>query len=477
MLQNGETGRIGPLLYLRGHQPGRLDLSALLIRPQGDDPGPLTTAEGETPPQRLTEIAGHVAWRYTFSLPARADAWYEIEGQRYDVHADAEGDLSIAYVSCDGLEEGDEDRPPEERNAMWARLADRHRAEPFNLMLHGGDQIYADEVVKAHPASKNWPRDVPDGDDFPCSTRLDDALRAAYFRRYLFEYTQPEYEWLAARVPTLAMWDDHDICNGWGSLPPKLLDSHVGRTLFKAAREFFLLFQLCATPDDLPESCLDPTGESLTWHVRLPGLHVVAPDLRSERRPRRVMGERGWEALNKTLSTIRDGKVLLLSSVPALGPRLSILERVMRWTPWREKYESDLTDQWQSRNHRPEWRVFLRTLMEVHARPDVSLTVLSGEIHLAARATMDTPDGPLHQLIASGIAHPPPPAAYARTLGALATLGEAPLKHHPISMHPLPGQSQTYCAERNFLVLTRKAGEWSASWDLETVGPTPALAI
>lgn len=477
MLQTGGTGRIGPLLYLRGHAPGRLDLSALLIRPHGDDPGPLTTPEGEVPAQRLAEVVGHVAWRYVFSLPARADAWYRIEGERYEVNADAEGDLRIAYVSCDGMEHGDEDRPPEERNAMWARLADQHRADPFHLVLHGGDQIYADEVIHAHPASQHWPHDVPRGDDFPCSTRLDAALRDAYFRRYLFEFTQPEFEWLAARVPSLAMWDDHDICNGWGSLPPRLLDSFVGRTLFSAAREFFLLFQLCATPDDLPDSCPDRTGTSLTWAVSLPGVHLVAPDLRSERRPRRVMGERGWEALDRALSGIHEGKILLLSSVPALGPRLSIVERIMRWTPWREKYESDLTDQWQSRNHRPEWRRFLRVLMEAHARPGVSLTVLSGEIHLAGRATMETPDGPMHQLIASGIAHPPPPVAYARTLGALAQLGEAPLPDSPINMCPLPGRPHVYTTARNYLVLDRTDGQWTATWELEETGPTPPLPI
>ena len=103
--------------------------------------------------------------------------------------------------------------------------------------------------------------------------------------------------------------------------------------------------------------------------------------------------------------------------------------------------------------------------------------MLSGEIHLATRATMKTGAGELHQLIASGIAHPPPPTAYARVLGALAWLGEAPLERHPITLHPLPGQSGIYACERNFLVLERAGGAWSASWDLEESGQTPRLVI
>src|SRR5699024_2160903 len=171
------------------------------------------------------------------------------------------------------------------------------------------------------------------------------------------------------------------------------------------------------------------------------------------------------------------GKVLLLSSVPALGPRLSLIERLMQVTPWLEKYESDLRDQWQSRRHRDEWRRFLSALIETHDRHGVSVTALSGEIHLATRATMRTDGGDLHQLIASGIAHQPPPKAYALALGALARLGEAPLARHPITLRPLPGRSGIYVCERNFLVLEREGGRWSASWDLEESGPTPPLPI
>ncbi len=471
------AGRLGPILYFRGHSPGRLRLSVLFVRPDAETPGELTTENATASPERLAGICGSIAWRYRFELPTRADAWYELEGERYAVNAACEGDLSIAYVSCDGMEEGDLDRPPEQRNCMWRRLADRHAAAPLNLLLHGGDQIYADEAVNAHPASKGWPDDIERGLSDACTAELREALRAAFFKRYLFEFSQTEIAWLAARVPSLAMWDDHDICNGWGSLDEAALDSAVGRTLFTAAREFFLLFQQCTPPGELPEACLDQTGDSLTWAVTLPGLHVVAPDLRSERRPRRVIGARGWEALQAALSPIKDGKVLLLSSVPALGPRLSILERLMMVTPGAQAYESDLKDQWQSRRHRQEWRRFLRELVGVHERPGVTVTVLSGEIHLATRATMQTSNGELHQLIASGITNTPPPKLYARTLGALAQLGEAPLKSNPIAMHPLPGRPHVYTTDRNFLVLDRTDGRWSAVWELEGAGATPALEI
>lgn len=83
----------------------------------------------------------------------------------------------------------------------------------------------------------------------------------------------------------------------------------------------------------------------------------------------------------------------------------------------------------------------------------------------------------LNQLVASGVAHRAPPKGWAGFLGALASLGESPLRGHPIKIRPLPGQSARYVAERNYLVLERCAGDWAARWDLEASGMTGPLPL
>ncbi|SFP43113.1 alkaline phosphatase D family protein [Tranquillimonas alkanivorans] len=466
-----------PILFLRHAGAGGMRLAALVVRPEGAPPGELRT-EGDThAPEKLVTRAGATVWRYAFDLPPRNDAWYEFDGARHAVDADTTGDLRIAYVSCNGQEHGDLDRPERARNAMWRHLGKQNARRPLHLILHGGDQIYADEVTDAHPLSRGWPEDLPDTLTPEQEHDLRETLARAFFDRYARQLAQRSYNAVTARVPSLAMWDDHDICDGWGSLPAAALDSPVGRILFDTAREAFLLFQQGHAPDEIPEICPDRSGRSLTWSVALPGLSVIAPDLRSSRRPDRVMDAEGWDVLRRALDEAGPGKVLLMSSVPALGPRLSLVEQLMQLTKRMEKYEDDLRDQWQSRAHRDEWRDFLRALIEVHGRDDTSLTVLSGEIHLATRGTMRTDDGPLHQLVASGISHPAPPKAYARGLGTLARLGEAPLKEHPIRLHPLPGLRRIYAAERNYLMLEREDGDWTAVWQLEESGATAPLAL
>ncbi|MGE5765722.1 MAG: alkaline phosphatase D family protein, partial [Bacteroidota bacterium] len=393
----------GPVLLLRGAAEGRLLLRALVVRPESAPEERLSADGGEVEALSLLRLDDLQVLAYDFSLPLGRAASYAFGGETYAVNTAWEGDLRIAYTSCNGQESGDRKRPLEKRNVLWQRLARQHEAAPFHVLLQGGDQIYADEVASLHRRARHNPLAAWSYRTQHDIGPLRAAMRRELFRRYLELYRQPQVAHIMARVPMLAIWDDHDICDGWGSLPPERQDSDFGRAVFAVSRELYLLFQHGAVAPDYPPAFGDRDGASLGWHLRLPGLDLIAPDLRSERRRDRVMGEAGWKMLSDALAAARPGRVLLLSSVPALGPRLSWVEALMRLTPRLEKYEDDLRDQWQSRAHREEWRRFLRLLIETHTRGDTPVTVLSGEIHLATRGTMETAAGPLHQLVASGI--------------------------------------------------------------------------
>lgn len=465
---------VGPVLFFRGCRGHAMDLVAVIAVSGNAQAPTVCTASGDAVEARpLLSAVGVTVWGYSFSLPLSGGS-YAVDGQRYPV-AGVSGDaLRLAYVACNGVERGDRERPLSERNALWDRLAREHVANPFGLLLQGGDQLYADEMLQVQEASWRWEKgEAPGSVDV---AGLAEAMRGFIVQRYLELYSQPAPAWLMARVPSLCMWDDHDICDGWGSLYEAQLDSVVGRTVFAVAREAFLVFQQGVPPDEVPSTVGDATGQSLTWSVELPGLTLIAPDLRSERRPDRVMGEAGWSAFEAALANARGERILLLSSVPALGPRMAWIEAAMRILPGIQAYEDDLRDQWQSHAHRAEWRRLLRALVERHeAGPPV--TLLSGEIHLATRGTMATSRGPLHQLVASGITHPAPPRAYARVLGWLAWVGDSPLVGHPIRLKPLPGQRRIYADQRNYLVLTGDNGAWRAYWQLEADGATPPLAL
>ncbi|WP_279480480.1 alkaline phosphatase D family protein [Aureimonas sp. SK2] len=471
----------GPALYARGADAAGLRLSLVAVTRAGAE-APRLEAEGAEPVSLAlrAELFDHAVWGAEFSLPVGPDAGYRLDGKRFPVVTDLSGDVAIGFVSCNGQEKGDEARSHEDRDVMWRRLAAEHRTRPFVLLLHGGDQLYADEAVEAHPETRRWAGlSIDDKPGVAWTPDMEDAVRGYFFRRYLALMRQPAFAELAACVPSLMIWDDHDIFDGWGSHPAGLQESPVALGLFRAAREMFVLFQLGADPAALPSTCRDRTGASFSQDARFPGFCVLLPDLRSERTPERVMGPEGWAAFEAGLGAAPDGdRRIVVSSVPALGPRLSLVEALLDLYPGQQQYEDDLRDQWQSRGHRAEWVRFLSSLEREAVERGGPVTVVSGEIHLATRGEMRLSDGTsLHQLVASGITHPKPPAAMAVGLGFLSRLGHAPLPGRPIRLKRLPGQGAVYTAERNYLVLRRRAGHWTAAWELEESGRTPEIGL
>ncbi|WP_339114890.1 alkaline phosphatase D family protein [Thioclava sp. GXIMD2076] len=468
----------GPILFLDEITETSCKIAALFIAPEGVTVPDIYVGDTAIKATPLAHFAKAVVWRARFGLPLGSRTGYEWNGTRYPVSCEYSDAPRIGYVSCNGEEIGDLLREGSERNAMWARLREDHRARPFVLLLHGGDQVYADEVTDGHALTERWPEEVPEDPSEPELAGLRDHLKEAFFERYSTLYAAPEFAWIAARVPSLMQWDDHDICDGWGSLPAAKTHSAIGQTLFSAARESFLIFQQAAADGDLPRRFSDPLGQHLGWRVETKGLRIIAPDLRSERSRRAIMGQGGWAMMEEEAARKMRGHTFLMSSVPLLGPRLSVLEALMVLTPSMQKYEDDLRDQWQSRAHRAEWQRMLRLARSMVLEDGHRLTVLSGEIHLATRGRIDFAAGrSLQQLVASGIAHRAPPRAWANLLGALAWLGEAPLEGHPIRITPPPGQARRYVAQRNYLRLEGREKTWSASWEFEESGPTEPLAL
>lgn len=449
-----------------------MHLAAIFICPHGITPGEIKTETETVQPAPLLHYDSAQIFRARFTVPADAASHYTWDGTRYDLCSNLNDDLNIAFASCNGEEHGDLARDEGERNAMWARMAAQHQDVPFGLLLHGGDQVYADEATLGHPLSEDWPDRIPK-DPLPHDLEdLRNHLRERFLERYAAQLAQADYAWLVARVPALAQWDDHDICDGWGSLPRSRTYSPVGQTLFKVAREAALALQHGCVDGDLPPRFADPAAYHLNWAIHAPGLRLLGPDLRSERTRRQVMDDGGWADVEAHAEAPFDGRTLVVSSVPMLGPRLSILEALMVVIPKMQKYEDDLRDQWQSRAHRASWQRILRAMLKMHEADGQDVTILSGEIHLATRAEMDAKDAPLQQLVASGITHRAPPRAWARALDVLSTLGEAPLDQHPIRIRRIPGQRRRYVAERNYLTLHRQGGDWTAQWQFERSGPS-----
>ena len=465
--------RAGPILFAREATADQVRVALVAVLGDGSALPVVEVDGAQSTPEMLYSGHGVTIHRWALTLPARPEVHYSFDGQKIPVNTDLTGDVRVAYASCNGEEDEDPDWSEADRNKLWARLGKEHKAAPFSLFLHGGDQIYADDILSSHPDIAAWDdADMDDRDAFVWSRDMRETAEAHLLERYIALYSARDIAFMLARVPSVMMWDDHDIFDGYGSHPTPKQESDVGKGLYDISARMFRLFQQgLGAEEPMPQG-----GVAFD----APGFSVVAPDLRASRTPERVMDEQSWQWLDAAISHRRDGNhCFVMSSVPALGPRLSWVEFILDYIwPGTNQYEDDLRDQWQSRSHRAEWRRFLRLMVREIEEFRQPVTLLSGEIHVATRAEMRMKNGGvLHQLVSSGISHTPPGRLYARLLGALATAGEDPLNGYPITIRPPMGHENRYISQRNYLRLTRTDGKWSAQWEFEDTGPNETMML
>ncbi len=120
----------------------------------------------------------------------------------------------VTFGSCRWAATGADGRRPAGPDALGA-LAGRLAADPGavrpDVLLLLGDQVYAD---KPSEATKRWlaaRRDLRDGP----GEQVGDYEE--YTRLYHESWLDPEVRWLLSTVPSLMIFDDHDLIDDWNT--------------------------------------------------------------------------------------------------------------------------------------------------------------------------------------------------------------------------------------------------------------------
>ena len=428
----------------------------------------------------LFEHGNDRLWRYDFALPlgdVASSREYAIGDRSWRVHLPARTEpLRIAYTACNGIPFTDAgDRTPQ-RNERWRHLAGRHAVAPFHLLLQGGDQLYADTIWEEVPELHAWQQQMEDDRRrAPFTAEMKRHVADYYWARYLELWSQPDLVPLLAAIPSLMMWDDHDIFDGWGSYDTADQASPVYQGIYSIARNCFALFQLAARPDKLPAGLGDRRGGHFGYAYRIGDVGIIVPDMRSDRTPTQVMNTANHAWLGQALDRCADCRqVLVMTSVPLLHADLSFFERFtvierllakMRALP---QQRDDLIDQWRSIGHRDECGRLLRRLVDFSAATGARVTMLSGEIHLGARGVVRDGEVAIDQLTSSGIVSPPPPTLITRLFDLLSRGRLRMGAGLSAEILPIPGLGQRYLNARNWLELTiSNDGAVEAAWHAE----------
>ena len=554
---------MGPVLSFRGQtttekSKGRWKVSAMLVVPTGAA-APVLELEGKAlaAPVRLHESPVGDFLRYDLSVPQTAQERrlaYGVKGDpgaRWHFTVPASGQTPrMAYVSCNGFSDPklikelktpanhvwsdllcNHDarlRPPQyplDREQQWHETVSHAKGvQRFHLLLAGGDQVYMDGVWSEVPELKAWVElDEDEQLKFVPSKKLTSQIEAYFWRTYVQRWSQsPTGKAVAgpvlnagvgfASMPTVMMWDDHDIFDGWGSYSPAKQRCPLLQTLFRIAREAFWVCQLQMKLADLPTlhdfsapgsrdpmlQCVKgavvkgqpPAVDAQAWqavrkadplslnfldgqagfnHVLDMGvLRLCVMDLRTNRSQQQVLSPACWQAWHGVWNAMQPQAVthmLVMSSVPVVHPKLSLVEGPLTFLA-NDNVTSgsadDLNDHWSHDRHEHERKRLVQALVALGERVKCRVALVSGDVHVAAwgfatKGSTVSNGQRVHQLTSTGVVHPSPSGFAERIF--LWYLNQAGRKvqtidsEHTAQMMNFPNTSDPVMPTRNWLAL------------------------
>ncbi|CAF1291619.1 unnamed protein product [Adineta ricciae] len=324
---------------------------------------------------------------------------------------------------------------------VWNHLLSVHDEKPLHLLFWGGDQIYIDFIFEDVPFLRAWVNmewNAKWTTDF--RDDLKEQVEEYYFNTYVENWNcRLEIRKALQSIPSLMMWDDHDIFDGAGSYPPLLHDSPMMMGLFSAAQKMRLLFQHHTTLNRAREHYLFG-HEGFNLFARC-GRHlaIMGMDERTERNTEAVHHEKSWQMIFDRLENELDDieHLIIVFPVPFSFVRVRVAESVfekMKNLPnkWRklppvkktnsifglpELYD-DLLDEWTHEAHIDERNRALVRFQQLAEKKRVRITFFSGDVHCCGISRFQTrgnhrplpiDDAKLmYQIISSAIVNMPP---------------------------------------------------------------------
>jgi hypothetical protein len=497
---------MGPVLSFRGCDDGNWNLTAVVVAKNA--PGPLTAGGAALQPEILWQQKNGTAFRYSFAFSmgaAKSTGRYSVDGTDYDVAIPAIGEAPrMAYASCNGFSSLKLMKQVDDNNYLWTTMARKHglpdapaqdqdapevkEALPYHLLLLGGDQVYADEMWETVPVMKDWAaKSWADGNKAKASDTMRKTLDTFYFDLYTRRWSQPEVARMMARVPAIAMWDDHDLTDGWGSYPVERQNSEVYGAIWNSAVKAFVVFQQHLKEDErrpgtigqaAPDwwkqtaSAAQPTESrtgAFSFAYKVAGISILAIDMRSQRTSEtQVVGAAHWDEIYRWIDGLGADVVhlLVMSSIPVVYPGFDTLESLLGFIPGHQDLEDDLRDHWNSKPHKGERVRMVHNLLDL-PKKQIRTTLISGDVHVAAlgivesRRADDAKDGAeavINQLISSGIVHPGPGGAVVFALQHLFDSEDEMDRGIVGRMIQFPGSQARFIGNRNYLSIEPDVG-------------------
>jgi hypothetical protein len=310
--------------------------------------------------------------------------------------------LDLAVVSCNNTpRRGDTD--------LWQDLFERYVAPgDVQLLLHLGDQVYGDRAFEGSMRILNGKPKA--------TAEQKREIQELYRQLYRWAWNYPPTRAVLANVPSLMIWDDHDIRDDWGS---RSSDKKKGTPEFligTLARRVYREYQRQLW-DDFNTDADAPVGKGEHHEHSWGSIGILFIDQRGARSfdfdpARPYLGTSQWSEILTSLTSGLLSKVralIVATSVPLvyLGTGISSVGSAV---------VNDLQDHWAYGPHQKEQIEMLRALREwKECMPGRELLVVGGDVHLGGETEIrHIGKAIFRQLTTSAITNSAPPfLAYA----------------------------------------------------------------
>ncbi|KAJ5781738.1 uncharacterized protein N7518_010221 [Penicillium psychrosexuale] len=297
---------------------------------------------------------------------------------------------------------------------LWRDILNEHQTRPFHVMIGGGDQIFNDSGITESPFFQEWLRMKNAAERYGASfTREFRAeLEQFYLDRYAAWFSQGLFSLANSQIPMVNMWNDHEIFEGFGSYHDDFMRTSVISGIGKIAFKYYLLFQHHSVPDEIeadepswllgahPGPYIEQKSRNLFMSLGQ-GVSLLGLDCRTERRSNEVLSEETcdllWDRCHREIMNGETKHLIVLSSVPVAYPRVAMLRNFMnsrkslgkagvlgglvnRSGPNVEVFD----DHWAGKHLKSERTWLIEDLQDLAAEKSVRITILSGDVHLAA---------------------------------------------------------------------------------------------
>ncbi|KZV99091.1 hypothetical protein EXIGLDRAFT_712467 [Exidia glandulosa HHB12029] len=423
--------------------------------------------------------ASFTFWRFMLRIPlGKHDMvvqYHVNNGLPLEFHVPARGqNMRVAAYSCNGFSSGvnpDDFRGPgftSGYDPVWMDLLEQHSANPFHVLVGGGDQLYCDSIVR-EPELQPWvlEKDIALKKNVKLSDEVQHAIDRFYFSHYCTSFRTGAFARANSTmyaILMLNMLDDHDLIDGFGSYPEELQTASIFKHIGSRGYFFFLLFQCFIVADidginPAPGSHLFKStviggmGPYVPFpsHSVLsqlgPNLAMLLLDCRAERRREQVCSSEEYDRVFRAVLALPEtvDHLVVQLGIPIAYPRMNFLESALssRLNPlialsrsgtfaksMVNKFNADaellddLNDHWTAKGHKSERNWFIEQMQTVALSKRMRITFLSGDVHCAAVGQFKTltrgksPEvlpGKDHRwminVVSSAIVNTPPPNA------------------------------------------------------------------